>query len=159
MPPAAVVTVAVLGCCCCDCNMDVIMNVVLCCDNSSSCCDQACNRRHFGCCGGCSDVVSVVVMPYGTVQYSTVSFSDPLVVCRDGYPDQHGGGEDGAGLLRPRAGQRLQADRLAGRPGGPAQGRRLSGRPLGLDGTIDCRPIKFLHFCYIAHLIMLTIEN
>ncbi len=29
MPPAAVVTVAVLGSCCCDCNVAVIMNVVL----------------------------------------------------------------------------------------------------------------------------------
>jgi hypothetical protein len=29
MPPAALVTVAVLGSCCCDCNVAVIMNVVL----------------------------------------------------------------------------------------------------------------------------------
>jgi hypothetical protein len=28
MPPAAVVTVAVLGSCCCDCNVAVIMTVV-----------------------------------------------------------------------------------------------------------------------------------
>ena len=51
-----------------------------------------------------------------------------MLYVRDWYSHQQRGGEGGAGTLGPGAGQRLQAHRLARRPGGPAQGRRLSGR-------------------------------